>query len=150
MREIAPQADAATGTFRIRVGLDKKLPAMALGSTVVGVLEKSSALVVSVPASALTIVGTDPAVWVVDQATSKVTLRRIEVLRFEYATVMVAHGLEAGEMVVSGGIQALYPGQIIKALPSAERRADSRKYLQATAACLDGASGFAISIPLNT
>jgi RND family efflux transporter MFP subunit len=150
VREIAPQADAATGTFRIRVGLDKKLPAMALGSTVVGVLEKSSALVVSVPASALTIVGTDPAVWVVDQATSKVTLRRIEVLRFEYATVMVAHGLEAGEMVVSGGIQALYPGQIIKALPSAERRADSRKYLQATAACLDGASGFAISIPLNT
>lgn len=115
VREIAPQADAATGTFRIRVGLDKKLPAMALGSTVVGVLEKYSALVVAVPASALTVVGTDPAVWVIDQATSKVTLRRIGVLRFEYATVMVAHGLEAGEMVVSGGIQALYPGQIVKA-----------------------------------
>jgi RND family efflux transporter MFP subunit len=137
VREIAPQADAATGTFRIRVGLDKKLPAMALGSTVVGVLEKSSALVVSVPASALTIVGTDPAVWVVDQATSKVTLRRIEVLRFEYATVLVAHGLEAGETIVSGGIQALYPGQIVKPLPPRERRAGLQNHFQTGAACLD-------------
>jgi multidrug efflux pump subunit AcrA (membrane-fusion protein) len=141
VREIAPQADAATGTFRIRVGLDKKLPAMALGSTVVGVLEKSSALVVAVPASALTIVGTDPAVWVVDQATSKVTLRRIAVMRFEYATVMVAHGLEAGEMVVSGGIQALHPGQIVKAAPSAARRAALSSSQRAVLVCHDVGCG---------
>lgn len=150
VREIAPQADAATGTFRIRVGLDKKLPAMALGSTVVGVLEKSSALVVSVPAGALTIMGTDPAVWVVDPATSRVALRRIEVMRFEYASVLVAHGLEAGEMVVSGGIQALYPGQMVKPLPPAERRANSLKYLPATAACLDGACRFGLTFPIKT
>ena len=141
VREIAPQADAATGTFRIRVGLDKKLPAMALGSTVVGVLEKSSALVVAVPASALMIVGTDPAVWVVDQATSKVTLRRIAVMRFEYATVMVAHGLEAGEMVVSGGIQALHPGQIVKAAPSAARRAALSSSQRAVLVCHDVGCG---------
>jgi RND family efflux transporter MFP subunit len=134
LREVAPQADPVTGTFRIRVGLDKTPPAMALGSTIVGVLETSSALVISVPASALTVIGTDPAVWVVDPATSSVALRRIEVLRFEYALVLVAQGLEAGEMVVSGGIQALHPGQIVKAAPSGARRAALPDHWQAASA----------------
>ena len=138
VREIAPQADAATGTFRIRVGLDKTPAALALGSTVVGILEKSSELVVSVPASALTILGTDPAVWVVDQKTSRVALRRIEVMRFEYAHVMVAHGLEIGEMVVVGGIQALHPGQMIKPLQPSVRRAGLPISPQVGKACLAG------------
>lgn len=121
VREISPQADPVTGTFRIRVGLDHPPAAMQLGSTVVGVLEKSSSLVVSVPASALTVLGTDAAVWVVDPATSRVGLRRIEVMRFEYARVIVMQGLEPGERVVSAGIQALHPGQMVQILPSAAR-----------------------------
>jgi RND family efflux transporter MFP subunit len=138
VREISPQADPVTGTFRIRVGLERTPSAMALGSTIVGVLEKSSALVVSVPSSALTVQGADPAVWVVDPATSRVALRRVEVLRFEYARVMIAQGLQAGETVVSGGIQALHPGQVIKALPEPSQRAANNTIRQAVATCPTG------------
>jgi RND family efflux transporter MFP subunit len=138
VREISPQADPVTGTFRIRVGLERTPSAMALGSTIVGVLEKASALVVSVPASALTVQGADPAVWVVDPATSRVSLRRVEVLRFEHARVMIAQGLQAGEMVVTGGIQALHPGQTVKALPQPAQRAGTTSIRQAIAACPTG------------
>jgi RND family efflux transporter MFP subunit len=138
VREISPQADPVTGTFRIRVGLERTPSAMALGATIVGVLEKSSALVVSVPASALTVMGADPAVWVVDPATFKVALRRVEVLRFEYARVMIAQGLQAGDMVVSGGIQALHPGQTVKPLPQPAQRAGHSNDRQAGSACPTG------------
>ncbi|MCA4910590.1 MAG: efflux RND transporter periplasmic adaptor subunit, partial [Methylobacterium sp.] len=141
VREIAPQADPVTGTFRIRVGLDKLPAGMQLGSTIVGTLEKSSALVVSIPASALMVIGADPAVWVVDPATSRVALRRIEVIQFDYARVTVAQGLEAGEMVVSAGIQALHPGQQVKILPPASgaRSASLSQKRQAAMACLGSA-----------
>jgi len=141
IREIAPQADPVTGTFRIRVGLDKLPAGMQLGSTIVGTLEKSSTLVVSIPASALMVMGGEPAVWVVDPATSRVALRRIEVIQYDYATVTVAQGLEAGEMVVSGGIQALHPGQHVKILPPATgaRSASLSRKTAAAKACLGNA-----------
>ena len=54
IREISPQADPVTRTFRVRVGLDNPPAAMRLGSTVNGAVDLSSSVVVAVPASALT------------------------------------------------------------------------------------------------
>jgi membrane fusion protein, multidrug efflux system len=119
VREVAPQADPVTRTFQVRVGLQDPPEAMQLGSTVVGTLEVRSDAVVSIPASALTQQGLSPAVWVVDPAKSTVSLRDVDVLRFDPGQVIVSQGLEPGEIIVSGGIQALHPGQRVRQLPPA-------------------------------
>ena len=120
VREVAPQADPVTRTFAVRVGLQDPPEAMRLGSTVVGRIELATAAIISIPASALTQQGRSPAVWVVDPAKSTVSLRDIDVLRFDADTVILSQGLAPGETIVSAGIQALHPGQRIRPLPQAQ------------------------------
>lgn len=119
VREIAPRADPVTRTFQVRVGLENPPDAMRLGSTVVGFVETRSAVVVSIPATALTRSGNSPAVWIVDPANSTVQLRPIEILRFNPDEIVVSQGLLPGETIVSGGVQALHPGQRVAPLPAA-------------------------------
>ncbi|KPF69787.1 RND transporter [Bosea sp. AAP35] len=116
IREIAPQADPVTRTFQVRVGLQDPPEAMRLGSTVVGSVETTSAAIMSIPAKALTQSGTAPAVWIVDPATSTVSLRPIDILRFDPDHVVVSQGLVPGETIVAGGVQALHPGQRVAPL----------------------------------
>ncbi|MFO1090043.1 MAG: efflux RND transporter periplasmic adaptor subunit [Hyphomicrobiales bacterium] len=117
IREVSPQADPVTGTFRVRVGLDGAPKDMALGAPIVGSVTRTTEAVTSIPASALTAFGRDPAVWVVAPMDNTVTLRPVEIVRFEPSAVVVGRGLEPGDMVVTGGIQALHPGQQVRPLP---------------------------------
>jgi len=55
---------------------------------------------------------------VVDPATSVVSQRTIDVLRFDPDTVVVSKGLAPGDIVVTAGVQALYPGQKVRLLDS--------------------------------
>lgn len=119
VREIAPQADAQTGTFRVRVGLEAVPEAMRLGSTVTGSVSIGAAGAINLPASALTAGDGGPAVWVVDQTSGTVSLRRVEVVRHGANTVTVGGGLESGEIVVTAGVQALRPGQRVRLLGDA-------------------------------
>jgi membrane fusion protein, multidrug efflux system len=73
---------------------------------------------ISIPASALTSYNNHPAVWVVDPSTLTVSMRNVEVQRFDPASVVVSQGLDGGEIVVSAGIQALYPGRKVRLLGS--------------------------------
>ncbi|MGV2979166.1 efflux RND transporter periplasmic adaptor subunit [Camelimonas sp. ID_303_24] len=121
VREVATQADPGTRAFPVKVSLIDPPEAMRLGATVTGVLEISTPAIIAIPASALTQQGTTPAVWVVDPATSTVSLRAIDVLRFDPDQVIVTHGLEPGDLVVSAGVQALHPGQRVRQLPTPAR-----------------------------
>jgi len=116
VREVAPQADPVTRTFRVRVGLDSPPAAMRLGSTVIGQVRLENDPVIDIPASALTAVNSQPAVWVVDPATQTVALRNIHVRSFSQARVAVESGLTPGEVVVTAGVQALHPGQKVRLL----------------------------------
>ncbi len=116
VREVSPRADAATGTFRVRVGLIDPPQEMRLGSTVVGRVTFGSHAGIELPASALTSSEGEPAVWVVDPATKTVGLRQISIARFAPATVFVAGGLKPEELVVTAGVQALRPGQEVRLL----------------------------------
>ncbi len=118
VREVSPQADPVTRTFEVRVGLTDPPPTMLLGATVTGVMETPSTPIVDIPASALTRVNQQPAVWVVDPASQTVSARNIEVLRYDPASVAVASGLDTGEIVVTAGVQALHPGQKVRLLGS--------------------------------
>lgn len=116
VREVSPQADPVTGTFRVRVGLIDPPPALRLGSTVTGRMEIGGGAAYEVPASALTRTEGQPAVWVVDPQAGTVALRPVEIARFDPARVLVSQGLARGEIVVTAGVQALRPGQKVRLL----------------------------------
>jgi RND family efflux transporter MFP subunit len=116
VREVSPRADPVTGTFQVRVGLVDPPPGLRLGSTVTGRMQSGAGGGIELPASALTSTRGSPAVWVVDQAAMTVALRAVEVLRHDPATVLLAGGVEAGDVVVTAGVQALRPGQKVRLL----------------------------------
>jgi membrane fusion protein, multidrug efflux system len=116
VREVAPQADPVTRTFEVKIGLIDPPEGMRLGATVTGRLTMDAAPVIEFPASALTRVDRQPAVWVVDPVGKTVSLRNVDVLRFDPTKVAVSQGLDIGEIVVTAGVQALHPGQKVRLL----------------------------------
>ncbi len=116
VREVAPQADPVTRTFEVKVGLSSPPPEMRLGATVTGRMQVEGGESIEIPATALTQLNNEPAVWIVDPDAMTVTLRNIKVLRFDPASVVVSEGLEPGEIVVTAGVQALHPGQQVRLL----------------------------------
>jgi RND family efflux transporter MFP subunit len=118
VREVAPQADPVTRTFEVKIGLTDPPPAMRLGATVTGRVQTTATSVMEIPASALTRIDRQPAVWIVDPSTLTVSTRNVDVLRFDPTNIAVSHGLDIGEMVVTAGVQALHPGQKVRLLGS--------------------------------
>jgi membrane fusion protein, multidrug efflux system len=118
VRQVDPQADPITRTFRVRISLIDPPAAMMLGATVTGRMQLEATPAISIPASALTSYNNHPAVWIVDPSTMTVSMRNVEVQRFDPATVVISQGLEGGEIVVTAGIQALYPGRKVRLLGS--------------------------------
>jgi RND family efflux transporter MFP subunit len=118
VREVAAQADPVTRTFEVKVGLSDPPEAMRLGATVAGSVKLESEPVIAIPASALTQSNRQPAVWIVDPKNLTVSLRSVELLRHDPGTVVVAEGLDTGDIVVTAGIQALHPGQKVRLLGS--------------------------------
>jgi RND family efflux transporter MFP subunit len=118
VREVAPQADPVTRTFEVKVGLNDPPEAMRLGATVTGSVKLESEPVIAIPASALTEINRQPAVWIVDPKNLTVSMRNVELLRHDPGTVVVAQGIETGDIVVTAGVQALHPGQKVRLLGS--------------------------------
>jgi RND family efflux transporter MFP subunit len=116
VRQVAPQADSATRTFQVKVGIDNPPEGMRLGSTVSGRLKLAAPEGVAVPASALTEGNGPPAVWLVDRQSQTVSLRAVDVVRFDAESVVISRGLAKGDLVVTAGVQMLRPGQKVRLL----------------------------------
>ncbi len=113
LREISPTIDARSGTVRVKIGLDNPPGEMTLGSAVIGTVSLATHPTIFVPASAMTSDQGKPAVWIVDPQTKAVAVRRVTIARFETDKVILAAGLEPGDVVVTQGIQFLVPGQVV-------------------------------------
>jgi len=116
IREVAPQSDTATRTFHVKVGIIDPPEAMRLGSTITGHIRLAAPAGVEVPASALTQSNGRPAVWVVDRRAQTVSLRNVDVERYESASALIAQGLDSGDLVVTAGVQTLRPDQKVRLL----------------------------------
>ena len=92
---------------------------MRLGSTVIGRIKLPAPPGVEVPDSALTEADGRPAVWIVDPQSRTVSLRSVEVARYDQAAAVISKGLETGEFVVTAGVQTLRPGQKVSILGAA-------------------------------
>ena len=114
VREVAPEADPVTRTFRVRVGLSDVPANFRLGSAVAGSIVLAGSEATPLPAGALTTLDGEPAVFVVDPDTSTVDLRSVTIDRFDIARALVTDGLRDGDIVVTAGVQALRPGQQVR------------------------------------
>ena len=116
VRTVAPQADPVTRTFEVKVGLIDPPDAMRLGATVTGRMTMNSGPIIAIPATALTRINQRPAVWIVDPSSQTVSIRNVDILGYDPANVTVSQGLDAGDIVVTAGVQALHPGQKVRLL----------------------------------
>lgn len=120
--ELAPDADLLTRTYRAKALLQATPPAMVLGSIVVGRVVHAAPSAIHLPPAALTTQGSNPAVWVIDPASSTVSLRPVTIASYGVQDVAIASGLQPGERVVTAGVQALYPNQKVSLLDEADVR----------------------------
>jgi RND family efflux transporter MFP subunit len=120
IREVSPQADSATRTYQVKVGLKDVPSGMFLGSTVVGRLILQANLQIEIPSSALAMSQGKPAVWIVDTNDQTVHMKPVTVAQYTQDSVVVAEGLKTGERVVTAGAQALHEGQKVKLLEAAQ------------------------------
>jgi RND family efflux transporter MFP subunit len=115
LRELSPSADAATRTYEARVTLLDPPPQVQLGMTATLVMRRpGGGPIARLPLAALTKQGTDPAVWVVNEAGSGLELRPVTVSSYTSDSVIVSDGLKGGERVVTAGVHKLEATQRIR------------------------------------
>ena len=115
VRYVSPQADPTTRTFTVRVSLPDAPPQMRLGANVVGSVTVDEGRVVTIPSSALFQKDGQPAVWLVTKD-GTVELKPVTVARYQGDSVVLGSGLAQGDVVVTGGVQKLLPGQKVRLL----------------------------------
>jgi RND family efflux transporter MFP subunit len=111
VREISPAVDPKSSTVRVKVAIQNPPPAMALGSAIAGSAATRRAREITLPWTALTAVGSNPAVWVVDPNTKSALLRPVTIGAYEAGSVLIRAGLEPGDRVVVDGGKLLSSGQ---------------------------------------
>jgi RND family efflux transporter MFP subunit len=116
IREISPQADPVTRNYQVKVEVVDPPAGMFLGATVVGRLKLQVAPLIEIPSSALTMLENKPAAWVIDVKDPRVHRREIKIARYTPGSVIVTDGLQAGERIVTAGVQELHEGQEVKLL----------------------------------
>lgn len=119
IREIAGGADPVTRTYAVRISALNPPEQAHLGMSA-NVLVQSAADpgLVLLPLTAIAREGGNPAVWVVDPATSKVRLRQVSVGQFREDGVTVTGGLHPGDVVVTAGVHKLRPDEVVRIAPA--------------------------------
>lgn len=115
LREVAPSVDPATGTVRVTIGIDNPPVEMTLGAVVEGAFPLKDRPAFIVPWMALTLVGGQPAVWVMEKDETA-ALRKVTILAHERERTIIADGLKDGDVIIADGTKLLRPGQKVSVL----------------------------------
>ncbi|WP_110752880.1 efflux RND transporter periplasmic adaptor subunit [Phyllobacterium leguminum] len=118
VREVSPVVNPATGTVRVKIGINDTPPQMTLGATVTGTMRKQPQRAAILPWSALTSDMGRPAVYLLE-ADNVVRLVPVDVLSYERERVVIAGGLKDGQRVVTKGTQLLRPGEVVDVVEGA-------------------------------
>ena len=114
VREVAPQADAATRTRRVRITLESPPDGLRLGSTITAKLVNGAKPRIELPASAILEAAGKTSVWVVDPRAGTVSLQDVSIAAHG-DRVEVLSGLSEGARVVTAGVHSLAAGQAVRA-----------------------------------
>ncbi|MGF0540432.1 efflux RND transporter periplasmic adaptor subunit [Agrobacterium sp. ES01] len=119
IREISPALDRSLGTVMVKLAITDPPPEMSLGTAISADVVLERAERISVPWQSLFSREGTPAVWVMDPKTNKVDMKPVKIERYDAANVVLADGLEAGELVVIDGGQFLRAGQPVSYIDEA-------------------------------
>ncbi len=114
LREMAPEADPATRTRRIKIGLIDPPSAFRIGATVSVATSTGDELSFEIPLTAVQEVDRRTFVWLVDPAAGTVSQREITVDDRTSNAAIVGSGLEAGMRIAVAGVNSLADGQKIQ------------------------------------
>ncbi|MCR5440049.1 MAG: efflux RND transporter periplasmic adaptor subunit [Selenomonas sp.] len=118
VREVAPMADNAARTYRVRISVPKPPAGMQLGMTASVSFTpqisggEGTADSTVLPLAAIYQNGDTPQVWVVGDDNT-VSLKSVSVEDFGDNQVLV-HGLNAADVVVTAGVHKLHEGQSVR------------------------------------
>ena len=114
VREIAPSADAATRTRRVKIALETPPETVRLGTTITAELEGPDLTALMVPQTAVLMKDGKAHVWLVDAQKGAVRLVPVETGAAVGRAVPVTGGIKDGDRVVTAGVNSLEEGQKIK------------------------------------
>ena len=117
VREIGPQADSNTRTYRLKIAIDHAPDIFRLGAVVTAApFVEQRKRAIALPVSAIRDEGGASQVWVVDRSAAKVTPRQVQLdgRASDAHFVRVLSGLREGEEVVIAGVNELVDGQKVK------------------------------------
>src|SRR5262245_58465976 len=115
IREIAGQADPVSRTYAVRIAVAAPPRAMRLGMTAtVSLTVNEEAAPMVLPITALTEGEGGLAAFVVDQVNQVVRKTPVTVAGMADEGARIASGLQAGDMVVTGGVQFLRDGMHVR------------------------------------
>jgi len=114
LRELEPRPDSSTRTRRARLTLRESPAGLRLGTAISVTLSSSIAQRLELPETAVQEIDGKTQVWRVDVQNKTVNPQPITVLSRDRGVVVVGSGVQAGERVVSAGVNSLKPGQKIK------------------------------------
>ncbi|MGD9582528.1 MAG: efflux RND transporter periplasmic adaptor subunit [Lysobacterales bacterium] len=114
VREVSPEADAATRTYPVRVAFDQPDRRVQLGMTArVFFTDSNAPAAVLVPMSALYEKDGKAALWVVAMPSHQVSLREVRVGQYREDGITITAGVDADEWIVAAGVHKLTAGQTI-------------------------------------
>ena len=111
VREISPAIDRSLGTVRVKLAIEDPPASMTLGSPIVAHVDMERQERIDVPWQAITSKVGQPAVWTVDPEKKTTLLKQIRIQRYDSTRVVLAGGLNPGELVVVEGAQFLRENQ---------------------------------------
>lgn len=114
IREIEPQAQSATRTRRARLTLTDTPPGFRLGTAISVTLSSAIKPRLELPVSVLQEVDGKTRIWVLDPQAQTVSPRDVTLISRSDSTVVLSGGVQAGERVVTAGVNSLKPGQKVK------------------------------------
>lgn len=118
LRELSPQADAATRTYAARFTIPDADDSVALGMTATVTLSQADeGRIARLPLSAILNRGNGPLVYLVDDNGALVQ-RPVKVASFTEDSAHVTSGLRDGDKVVTLGVTKLEPGVRVRAIPA--------------------------------
>lgn len=122
LREIAPQADPITRTYRVRVALDEEDSTLRLGQTArVFFTDAARAGQMTIPLSALDRQSGKASVWVVDQRTHEVHPVAVAVNAYREIDALLDAGVAKNQWIVAAGVYQLRDGETIAPVDSLNR-----------------------------
>ncbi|WP_119270278.1 efflux RND transporter periplasmic adaptor subunit [Taklimakanibacter deserti] len=114
LRELSPQADAATRTYAARFDIEDADSTVAFGMTTTVTLSRASdERAARLPLSAILNRGKGPSVFLVD-ASDTLELRPVTVASFTEDAAVVTSGISDGDKIVTLGVQKLEAGAKVR------------------------------------